>query len=399
MKRKKAATATKKTSTPVERVKAAVGDIACSPPPPHHSSLTFRSSATLHGSSPGDKVEEDQEEIALTNALQEWHNKTPCFDTQPTHTHIDDFELLETLGTGTFGRVYLAKQDQSSKYFAIKVLRKEAIVRLKQVEHINNERQVLSQVHFPFIVQLYYTFQDNHSLYMVQEYVIGGELFRHLRKAGKFSSQTTQFYAAEIILAIEYLHQMDIIYRDLKPENILLDAQGHIRITDFGFAKQVEDRTWTLCGTPEYLAPEIIQSKGHSKAVDWWALGVLIFEMLAGFPPFYGDSHVATYERILACKVKCPRHFDSAAKDLVKGLLVTDRTKRLGNLRGGAHDIMRHPFFRGTNWRGLLNKTVLAPIVPAFANDHDTNNFQKYEEESPQEHPEGDPYRHLFAEF
>ncbi|KAF8948556.1 hypothetical protein BGZ52_006786, partial [Haplosporangium bisporale] len=215
----------------------------------------------------------------------------------------------------------------------MKVLKKFEVVRLKQVEHINSEKQILSQVHFPFIVNLFTTFQDDRNLYMLLEYVIGGELFSHLRKAGRFTNDMTRFYAAEIVLAIEYLHARDIIYRDLKPENLLLDSSGHIKITDFGFAKRVEDRTWTLCGTPEYLAPEIIQSKGHGKAVDWWALGILIFEMLAGYPPFFDDNPFGIYEKILAGRIYFPSHIDSAAKDLIKKLLTADRTKRLGNLK------------------------------------------------------------------
>jgi len=233
------------------------------------------------------------------------------------------------VGTGTFGRVFLTKEKATqTPFYAMKVLKKVEVVRLKQVEHINSEKEILAQVKCPFIVNLYVssshlssacwlsltrptlsfrfcTFQDELNLYMLLEYVIGGEVFSHLRKAGRFSNDTTLFYAAEIVLAVEYLHKYankktvflfiiflilsrcfkysrDIIYRDLKPENLLLDRDGHIKITDFGFAKKVEDRTWTLCGTPEYLAPEIIQSKGHGKAVDWWALGILIFEMLAG---------------------------------------------------------------------------------------------------------------------
>lgn len=193
---------------------------------------------------------------------------------------------------------------------------------------------------------------------MLQEYVIGGELFRHLRKSGRFSSETAKFYSAEIVLALEYLHSKDIIYRDLKPENILIDHRGYIKITDFGFAKKVVDRTWTLCGTPEYLAPEIIQSKGHSKSVDWWSLGILIFEMMAGYPPFYDDNHFGIYEHILGGKVQYPSYFESAAKDLLKKLLVIDRTKRLGNLKGGAEDIKKHKWFKNTDWHGLLNKTV-----------------------------------------
>ncbi|KAI9281064.1 camp-dependent protein kinase 10 [Sporodiniella umbellata] len=336
--------------------------------------------------------------MAHQEQLLNIYTQPSLFNPTPNVT-IDDYELIETLGTGTFGRVYLAKESKKKKYFAIKVLKKAEIVRLKQVEHINSERHVLSQIHFPFIVQLYCTFQNQTNLYMVQEYVIGGELFRHLRKARRFTADTARFYAAGITLAIEYLHSKDIIYRDLKPENILLDHRGYIKIADFGFAKKVPDRTWTLCGTPEYLAPEIIQSKGHNKSVDWWSLGILIFEMMGGHPPFYDDNHFGIYEKILGGKVQYPSYFENSAKDLLKKLLVIDITRRLGNLKGGADDIKKHKWFRNTDWSGLLNKTLRAPIIPAHSNEYDTSNFEKYPKEAPGEGIEGDPYRELFQNF
>ncbi|KAJ3090648.1 hypothetical protein HK102_003096 [Quaeritorhiza haematococci] len=314
---------------------------------------------------------------------------------------LSDFEFVKTIGTGTFGRVYLTRYRRTDQYYAMKVLKKVEVVRLKQVEHINSEKQILSQINFPFIVNLLCTFQDDKSLYMLEEYVVGGELFSHLRKAGRFSNDMTRFYAAEIVLAIEYLHSMDIIYRDLKPENLLLDDKGHVKITDFGFAKKVEDRTWTLCGTPEYLAPEIIQSKGHGKAVDWWALGILIFEMLAGYPPFFDDNPFGIYEKILAGKIVFPSHFDSSAKDLIKKLLTADRTKRLGNLKAGSEDIKRHKWFRGVDWQGLLNRAVVAPIVPICSHPGDTRNFEQYPEaiEEETKGPSIDPFKNLFKEF
>ena len=244
-----------------------------------------------------------------------------------------DFEFLRTLGTGTFGRVFLVKDKRSQKYLAMKVLKKVEIVRLKQVEHVTSERNILIQLRFPFIVSLYGTFQDNRNLYMLMDYVQGGELFSHLRRAGRFPDDLARFIAVEVVLTFEYLHMRDIVYRDLKPENILLDRTGHVILTDFGFAKRLQDRTWTLCGTPEYLAPEIIQSKGHGKAVDWWALGVLIYEMLAGYPPFFDDNPFGIYEKILAGRVQFPPHFNPNAKDLIRRLLTIDRTLRLGNLK------------------------------------------------------------------
>ncbi|KAF9971240.1 hypothetical protein BGZ73_005842 [Actinomortierella ambigua] len=347
---------------------------------------------------PHDLVDGTQPYYSSTGQLI-YPAQSPCYDARPQY-RLSDFELLETLGTGTFGRVYLAKFRHDHSYYAMKVLKKSEVVRLKQVEHINSEKLILSQVHFPFIVNLFTTFQDDRNLYMLLEYVIGGELFSHLRKAGRFTNDMTRFYAAEIVLAIEYLHARDIIYRDLKPENLLLDSNGHIKITDFGFAKRVEDRTWTLCGTPEYLAPEIIQSKGHGKAVDWWALGILIFEMLAGYPPFFDDNPFGIYEKILAGRIAFPAHIDPAAKDLIKRLLTADRTKRLGNLKGGSDDIKNHKWFRGVDWQGLMDRTVQAPIVPPYVHPGDTGNFEKYPEVVDDgSDPKGDPYRSLFLNF
>jgi protein kinase A len=314
---------------------------------------------------------------------------------------LEDWEIVETLGTGTFGRVMLVRQRPSYRHhayhpifphltrtvdplsptpqttahadgqlphFAMKVLRKSEIVRLKQVEHINSERAILERIRHPFIVELYSTYQDNLNVYMLLSYVPGGELFSHLRRAGRFSADVTRFYLASIILAIENLHSRNIIYRDLKPENLLLDRVGYLRIADFGFAKIVEDRTFTLCGTPEYLAPEIVLSQGHGKAVDYWALGILAFEMLAGYPPFFDDHPLGIYEKILRNEIAFPLHIDMYAKDLIRGLLTTDRTKRLGNLQRGAKDVMEHAWFQGVDWGSLERKEIGAPIVPRVVN-------------------------------
>ncbi|CAO3594579.1 unnamed protein product [Absidia cylindrospora] len=334
--------------------------------------------------------------------LQQYHTQTPVYVHKPTFA-LEEFDRLDILGTGTFGRVYLTKFKTTNKYYAMKVLKKTEIVRLKQVEHILSEKRILATIRFPFIVDLFCTFQDDNNLHMLLEYVVGGELFTHLRRAGRFTNDMTRFYASEIVLAIEYLHSKNIIYRDLKPENLLIDHQGHIKITDFGFAKTVIDRTWTLCGTPEYLSPEIIQSKGHGKAVDWWALGILIFEMLAGYPPFFDDNSFGIYEKILAGKVQFPAHFDPLAKDLLKRLLVGDRSKRLGNLKSGSEDVKRHKWFRGVDWIGLLEKSVRAPIIPPYRHPGDTANFEKYASDLADDNlptfSDQDPYKHLFLDF
>ncbi|KAH8296703.1 hypothetical protein KR054_010094, partial [Drosophila jambulina] len=294
--------------------------------------------------------------------------------------HLDDYQIIKTVGTGTFGRVCLCRDRISEKYCAMKILAMTEVIRLKQIEHVKNERNILREIRHPFVISLEWSTKDESNLYMIFDYVCGGELFTYLRNAGKFTSQTSNFYAAEIVSALEYLHSLQVVYRDLKPENLLINRDGHLKITDFGFAKKLRDRTWTLCGTPEYIAPEIIQSKGHNKAVDWWALGVLIYEMLVGYPPFYDEQPFGIYEKILSGKIEWERHMDPIAKDLIKKLLVNDRTKRLGNMKNGADDVKRHRWFKHLNWNDVYNKKLKPPILPDVHHDGDTKNFDDYPE-------------------
>ncbi|XP_071463041.1 cAMP-dependent protein kinase catalytic subunit PRKX [Marmota flaviventris] len=299
---------------------------------------------------------------------------------EPPGYSLQDFDILATVGTGTFGRVHLVKEKAAKNYFALKVMSIPEVIRLKQEQHVHNEKSVLMEVNHPFLVKLFWTSHDDRFLYMLMEYVPGGELFSYLRNRGRFPCSTGLFYATEIVCAIEYLHCRDIVYRDLKPENILLDRDGHIKLTDFGFAKKLVDRTWTLCGTPEYLAPEVIQSKGHGRAVDWWALGILIFEMVAGFPPFFDDNPFGIYQKILAGRIDFPRYLDFSTKDLIKKLLVVDRTKRLGNMKNGANDVKQHRWFRAVDWDAVPQRKLKPPIVPKLCSDGDTSNFETYSE-------------------
>ncbi|KDN53168.1 protein kinase A, partial [Tilletiaria anomala UBC 951] len=270
---------------------------------------------------------------------------------------LDHFDVVDEVGTGTFGKVLLVKLKGASpaeprSYFAVKVLRKQDVIRSRQVEHTLSEKDVLAHVSHPFLVNLYSSFQDGLNCYMLMEFVPGGEIFAHLRQAKRFTADAARFYVCNIVLALEHLHARDIAYRDLKPENLLLRADGYVKLADFGFAKQVVDRAWTLCGTPEYLAPEIIQSSGHGKAVDYWSLGVLLFEMLAGYPPFYAGSPLEVYEKILQgiSGVLFPPCIDAQAAHLIRGLLQPTLSQRLGNLAGGIEDIKRHPWFAGVRW-------------------------------------------------
>ncbi|GAA5921877.1 hypothetical protein JCM1841_000959 [Sporobolomyces salmonicolor] len=317
--------------------------------------------------------------------------------------NLCDFTFIRTLGTGSFGRVHLVRSQHNSRSYAIKVLSKERVVKMKQIEHTNSEREMLECVRHPFLVNLWGTFKDSKNLYMVMDFVAGGELFSLLRKSQRFPDPVAKFFAAEVALALDYLHSLDIIYRDLKPENILLGADGHVKITDFGFAKHVPDITWTLCGTPDYLAPEIVQSRGYNKSVDWYALGVLMFEMLAGYPPFFTEDSnpMRLYEKIIAGKIRYPAYFAPEAKDLLKSLLTSDITKRFGNLANGSRDIFGHVWFQEVDWERLYRKEIPAPYVPKVEGDWDASNFDAYPEVDLSEYGSTgpDPHGHLFAAF
>ncbi|XP_006792127.1 protein kinase, cAMP-dependent, catalytic, beta a [Neolamprologus brichardi] len=297
---------------------------------------------------------------AKEDFLRKWECPPQCT------TSLDDFERFKTLGTGSFGRVMLVKHKATNQFYAMKILDKQKVVKLKQIEHTLNEKKILQAVSFPFLVRLVYAFKDNSNLYMVMEYVPGGEMFSHLRRTGRFSEHHARFYAAQIVLTFEYLHSLDLIYRDLKPENLLIDQHGYI---------QIDQEKSLKCDKTLFFF------QGYNKAVDWWALGVLIYEMAAGYPPFFADQPIQIYEKIVSGKVRFPSHFSSDLKDLLRNLLQVDLTKRFGNLKNGVNDIKNHKWFSTTDWIAIYERKVEAPFLPKCRGPGDTSNFDDYEEE------------------
>lgn len=293
--------------------------------------------------------------------------------------NLAEFEFLRTLGCGSFGRVKFARYKQDDKYYAVKFMKKYEIVKRKQVDHINNERRLMAQISYPFVVNMLGYAKDNVYVYIVMECINGGELFGHLRRARRFTDEQAKFYGAQIASAFKHIHGKNIIHRDLKPENILIRANGYCKLTDFGFAKIVEPgtRTYTLCGTPEYIAPEVLLNKGHGKPVDWWTLGILIYEMIVGQPPFCDDDPMGIYQKILAGKVYFPKYFDKSAKLLVKRLLTADLSRRFGNLKDGPEDIIRHKWFEKIDFEKLEALEIPAPFEPTVKDVLDVSNFDE----------------------
>ncbi|KAG5831718.1 cGMP-dependent protein kinase 1-like isoform X3 [Anguilla rostrata] len=298
-----------------------------------------------------------------------------------------DFNIIDTLGVGGFGRVELVQlKSDESRTFAMKILKKRHIVDTRQQEHIRSEKQIMQEAHSDFIVRLYRTFKDSKYLYMLMEACLGGELWTILRDRGSFEDATTRFYTACVVEAFSYLHSKGIIYRDLKPENLILDHRGYAKLVDFGFAKKIGfgKKTWTFCGTPEYVAPEIILNKGHDISADYWSLGILMYELLTGSPPFSGPDPMKTYNIILRGidMIEFPKKIAKNAGNLIKKLCRDNPSERLGNLKNGVKDIQKHKWFEGFNWDGLHKGTMTPPIIPNVTSSTDTSNFDSFPEDS-----------------
>uniref|UniRef100_A0A8C1KPI3 cGMP-dependent protein kinase n=1 Tax=Cyprinus carpio TaxID=7962 RepID=A0A8C1KPI3_CYPCA len=310
-----------------------------------------------------------------------------------SNLNLPDFNIIDTLGVGGFGRVELVQlKSDEMKTFAMKILKKRHIVDTRQQEHIRSEKLIMQEAHSDFIVRLYRTFKDSKYLYMLMEACLGGELWTILRDRGNFDDSTTRFYTACVVEAFAYLHSKGIIYRDLKPENLILDHRGYAKLVDFGFAKKIGfgKKTWTFCGTPEYVAPEIILNKGHDISADYWSLGILMYELLTGSPPFSGPDPMKTYNIILRGidMIEFPKKITKNAANLIKKLCRDTPSERLGNLKNGVKDIQKHKWFEGFNWDGLRKGTLTPPIIPnvsAYAHvtsSTDTSNFDSFPEDN-----------------
>ncbi|KAM6928934.1 serine/threonine-protein kinase Sgk2 isoform 1-T2 [Lycodopsis pacificus] len=294
------------------------------------------------------------------------------------HARPTDFDFLAVIGKGTFGKVLLAKLKADNKFYAVKVLQKKVILKKKEQKNIMAERNVLlKSLKHPFLVRLHYSFQTPEKLYFVLDYVNGGELFFHLQRERCFSEPRARFYAAEVASSIGYLHSLNIVYRDLKPENILLDFQGHVVLTDFGLCKEgiePEGTTSTFCGTPEYLAPEVLRKEAYDRTVDWWCLGAVTYEMIYSLPPFYSRDVDEMYNGILHKPLPLPPGKSDAVCSLLVGLLQKDQHRRLGAIADFL-EIKNHMFFSPINWDDLYHKRITPPYNPNVRGPADTQHI------------------------
>ncbi len=302
---------------------------------------------------------------------------------------ISDFTKIKVLGRGAFGQVFLVKLNANDKLYAMKTLDKKKVRLGNQEIPTKVERDLMVKVNCPFIVNIKFAFQDSDNLYITTEFMQGGDMFFHMHKekdrnkimsCGNFSEEKTRFYIVELICAIEFLHKNKMLYRDLKPENIMVDVSGHIKLTDFGLSKIIQkdkEKAYTICGTPKYLAPEILSSEGYDDAVDWWSLGCVMYEMMVGIVPFRLPKGAQLSEDLYKKKVVFPDFISPDAKDLISQLLVVKPKKRLGYGPDGAEKIKGHAWFKGINWEKAWKQELNPPYVPEIKDEMDLSYFDK----------------------
>ena len=314
-----------------------------------------------------------KEEKKLRNTLFSRHKTVKSVE-------LNDFQIIKVLGRGTFGKVCLVQYKPTKEYFAMKSLKKDVLLDMDQVQSTILEKKILQSLDHPFLVGMIFCFQTEERIYFIMPFIRGGELFQHLRTEKFFKEDKARFYAASMGLALDYLHNHGIVYRDIKPENILIGEDGYLKLIDFGMAKMLQgnEKATSFCGTPEYLAPEIITGEGHNRAADWWSYGILLFEMLCGIPPFYCENTERMYDLITNAELRFPKRIQVSdnAKDLIKKLLIKQQDKRLG-VNKGFEEIKTHPFFQGFDFDALLAKKLEAPFIPVLKDSLDVGNFDE----------------------
>ncbi|KAJ1968848.1 hypothetical protein IWQ62_000992 [Dispira parvispora] len=354
-----------------------------------------RESSTLHHVESTVPRGEAPEQAYLNAIVQEAQARS-------TKVGLDDFQTMRLIGQGAYGRVFLVQHKQKGQYFAMKVVPKSRVVaNSRQITFTKAERAILEDVQHPFVVRLFYAFQTAECLYLILEYASGGELFHHMNVERMFTERVARFFAAEIVLALEHLHTLGIIYRDLKPENCLLDSDGHIVLTDFGLSKlglPENGKTNTFCGTIEYMAPEVLDESPYDQSVDWWSLGILLYDMITGAPPFKGTNKKKVMDAIRHKGIKFPDFVSPDARDLITQLLSKDPAKRLGTFTGvptglgpqkgkrrsrpqplkvSGSRIRAHRFFRCIDWKQMEARRANPPIIPRLEGEGDTSNFDE----------------------
>lgn len=303
------------------------------------------------------------------------------------HISLDDYQTVKIIGLGGYSRVELCRHKETGVLYVLKVMNKEFIFQEHQTEHVNNERKILGMMDHPNIVRTFGTFQDETSLYILMEFVPGGEVFSHLRTMGSFDLDITRFYAAELALVFKYIHSLGIVYRDLKPENLLFTADGHMKMVDFGLARVIDGRTYTFCGTQEYMAPEIYHGEGACFASDWWSYGCFVYEMLVGATPFCAEDEYETVNRIINGEYVMPEWFDETTQDFISKLLTVDVSERLGATLNDAEEIMQHPWFEGVEWDKVYNQVYQPPLVPYIVDEFDSSNYPEFPRDDERQMP------------